>query len=314
MSRKEKILNCFNARDELSIDNARYQDFTRRLFNFLLEEDLGKGDVSQYPPAAFGKKIECAIIVKEEGVVAGLEEIIFLLGQYRVKVLTDFLDGDIIKIGDVLLKLQGEAGKILALERTVLNILQRFCGIATMTARYQSRIGRQDCFIIGTRKTLFGFWDKKAVQSGGGLTHRLNLEDAVMLKENHLDLLKKNGVSIFETLENIIRKNKGLRFIEIEVTYEQEFWEMARNLEKVKFDVPKVLMFDHFTVHQIRNLIEEMQKRGIYDDLLLEASGDITLETVSSYAEAGIDVISSGALTHSVKGLDLTLLFNYQNK
>jgi len=311
MTRREKILKCFDAKDELTINNPKYKDFTKRLFDFILEADLGEGDASQFPPKAYQKKVECVIIVKENGYVAGLEEIVFLLSQYKIKSLTEFKDGDRIKIGDVLLKIQGESGKILALERTILNILQRMCGIATMTAKFMGRIKRDDCFAIGTRKTLLGFWDKKAVQCGGGLSHRLNLEDAAMLKENHLNVL---GSDVVDGIENIIRRNQNLRFIEIEVTNEDEFWVMARHLCNVKFDIPKVIMFDHFTIAQIKKIIGEMQIKGIYDEIFLEASGNIELNSIEEYAKSGVDVMSSGALTHSVKGLDLSLLFNYKNK
>lgn len=309
MTRLEKILECFDAKHELTIDNPKYKNFTEELFEFLLESDLGNGDASQFPPSAYQKTIECAIVVKENGIAAGLEEIEHLLNKYKVKMITDFQDGSKIKIGQILMKIQGESGRILALERTILNILQRLCGIATMTAKYMEQITRKECFAIGTRKTLLGFWDKKAVQCGGGLSHRLNLEDAAMLKENHLNVL---APEILDGLENIIRQNNNLRFIEIEVTNEKEFWIMARHLCNVKFDIPKVIMFDHFTIGQIKKIIAEMQLKGIYDEILLEASGNIDLKSIGKFAQSGVDVISSGALTHSVEGLDLSLLFNYK--
>jgi len=314
MARKEKILSCFDATEELKLGNQFYQDFTVRLFDFLLESDLGGGDASQFPPKAYHEQIECAIVVKENGIAAGLEEIQFLLQRHNIKSLTTIKDGDKINIGDVLMKIRGEAGDILSLERTILNILQRLCGIATMTSNYKARISSDECYVIGTRKTLFGFWDKKAVQCGGGLSHRLNLEDAAMLKENHLDILNKTGCDdcLDKGLQEIVKNNQTLRFVEVEVTSEEEFWKIAYALMRVQKNVHKVIMFDHFTIHQIKKIINEMQIKGIYDDILLEASGNITLESIGDFAESGVDVISSGALTHSVTGLDLSLLFDYK--
>ncbi|MFP4547101.1 MAG: carboxylating nicotinate-nucleotide diphosphorylase [Fidelibacterota bacterium] len=313
MDRNEKILTCFDTTDELTITNEFYQDFTKRLFSFLIESDLGVGDASQFPAKAYQQRVECAIIVKENGVAAGLEEIQFLLKKHGIESVTETKDGDNIKLGDVLMKIRGEAGRILALERTILNILQRLCGIATMTANYRSRIKRDNCYVIGTRKTLFGYWDKKAVQCGGGLSHRLNLEDAAMLKENHLDILDKTGCDdcLDKGLEEVVKNNEKLRFVEVEVTDEKQFWKVAYSLVRLQYDVNKVIMFDHFTIHQIKKIINEMQIKGIYDDILLEASGNIDLESIGAFAESGVDVVSSGALTHSVTGLDLSLLFDY---
>lgn len=316
MDRKERILKCFNAQDELSVRNKKYQNFTEDMFNFLLKMDIGSGDSTQYPAKAYKKRIECAIVVKENGYVAGLEEVLHILNLYKIAVITEFIDGDKIVIGDILLKMQGESGQILKLERTILNILQRLCGIATMTSQYKERINKDDCYVIGTRKTLWGFWDKRAVQSGKGLSHRLNLEDAAMLKENHLNILKTtcNENYILQGLDNIKKNNPYLRFIEVEVTNKTEFWKVAYNLSKLRTNIPKVIMLDHFTIYQIKSLINEMELKGLYDEILLEASGNITLDNISNFAKSGVDVISSGALTHSAKGLDLSLLFDYKKK
>ena len=314
MDRKEKILQCFDASDELLVNNKKYEDFTLKLFDFLLEMDMGKGDATQFPARLYRKKIECVIVSKEAGVIAGLSEIELILKTHHVKMLTDFSDGDKIKCGNILIKLYGKAGDILALERTILNILQRLCGIATMTAKYKEKIKRDDCFVIGTRKTIWGFWDKRAVQCGGGLSHRLNLEDAAMLKENHLNILKTSNEKdkFLFGLKEIITNNPNLRFIEVEVTNEEEFWKVAYSFSKLITNIPKVIMFDHFTIFQIKKLIYELDTKGLYDDILLETSGNITLNSIEDFAKSGVDVISSGALTHSVTGLDLSLLFDYK--
>ncbi len=312
MNRELMIRNCFDAKSELSISNEKYIKFTKELFNFLLKMDIEDGDSSQHPLEYYKKVISCSIIVKEKGIAAGLDEISFLLKEEGLGLHTNFKDGDEINIGDELYLIRGEAGKILSIERTVLNILQRLCGIASLTKKYTEKIKRSDCFVMGTRKTLWGYWDKQAVRCGGGLSHRLNLADAAMLKENHLSLLKSsNKENLLEFgLSEIIKNSPNLRFVEVEVTSIEEFWYVVKNLVELEKNIPGVIMFDHFKPEQIKSLIRELKQKGLYDKILLEASGNITLKTIYEYSKSGIDVVSSGALTHSAPGLDLSLIFN----
>ncbi len=312
MNRELMIRNCFDAKSELSISNEKYIKFTKELFNFLLKMDIEDGDSSQHPLEYYKKVISCSIIVKEKGIAAGLDEISFLLKEEGLGLHTNFKDGDEINIGDELYLIRGEAGKILSIERTVLNILQRLCGIASLTKKYTEKIKRSDCFVMGTRKTLWGYWDKQAVRCGGGLSHRLNLADAAMLKENHLSLLKSsNKENLLEFgLSEIIKNSQNLRFVEVEVTSIEEFWYVVKNLVELEKNIPGVIMFDHFKPEQIKSLIRELKQKGLYDKILLEASGNITLKTIYEYSKSGVDVVSSGALTHSAPGLDLSLIFN----
>jgi nicotinate-nucleotide pyrophosphorylase (carboxylating) len=154
--------------------------------------------------------------------------------------------------------------------------------------------------------------DKRAIQCGGGLTHRLGLHDAAMLKENHLAILRKskNPDSLKLAVTEMISAYPYLRFIEIEVTNTDEYREMLGYMKNITAPFPFVIMFDHFAPEQIPALIVEAKAKKLYNHILFEASGNISIETIRDYAESGVDVISIGALTHSVTSADFSLLFD----
>jgi len=308
MLRREKIINCFDARESLTLDHPVYKQYSQEIFRSYLEQDLGKGDVSQYPRELYARKITAKIIAKSAGVAAGLRESIYLLQLRHIIGHSDHIDGDHIKPGEILLTLTGEIGAIMAVERTILNILQRFCGIASLTAEYVRQLRCDCCFIIGTRKTLWSYWDKRALQSGGGLSHRLSLDDAIMLKDNHLRLIKSAEPYLLkDIISELGHRNPDLRFIEVEVSTENEFWQILEVYATLQTSLPKVIMFDHFGADKINQLIEEIKSQEIYDQVLFEASGNITQKQITEYSLSGVDVISCGALTHSAIGLDLSL-------
>jgi len=309
--RSEKIRKCFDAANELKIVNEKYRRFVLNFFDNLLSIDLENGDVSQQPEEAYQYETDAAIIVKSFGIVAGLEEAIFILENKGLNLSSNLYSGNEIHPGDTLLSIKGKTSTILTLERTILNILQRLSGIATITKKYTDLITHTNCFVAATRKTFWGLLDKRAVQCGGGLTHRLSLYDAAMLKENHLAILKKSigNQAIKTAIQESIKKFPSLRFIEVEVTSNEEFWEIVNIFNSIEAQVPKVIMFDHFLPEKITSLIEKLKTRNLHDQILLEASGNISLETVVSYAESGVDVISVGALTHSAPSMDYSLIF-----
>jgi len=309
-NRKQRVENCFNAAAELSPRNPDYRNYTRSLFRDYLREDIPASDVSCLPESVYGQSVTAQIIAKEDTIAAGMAEVLAVLEGTDIAVQTHFSDGQAVPQNRTLVSLQGPIGSILKWERTLLNVLQRLCGIASLTAEFVARIGDTDCRITGTRKTIWGPLDKRAIQCGGGLSHRLNLSDAVMLKENHLRILRESGDAgaIQKSIEQIIARFPKLRFLEIEVTQPDEFRQMIAILTNVVTDIPKVIMFDHFTPAEIRQLLSETKTKEQYGEILFEASGNITLATVSEYARSGVDVISSGALTHSAPSKDLTLL------
>lgn len=311
-SRSTVIRNAFDAVEELDLQKPSYGEAVLALFSRMLNEDLGQGDVSLFPQETYRTNYRARIIAKSPAIIAGLEETIFFLDSKNIKCSTKYRSGDAINTGDVLLTMDGRATLILSLERTILNILQRFCGIASMTHSYVDRISGTSAFIAGTRKTLWGLPDKRAVQCGGGLTHRLGLHDAAILKENHLAILhqSKNQNLFKQAISDIIATYPYLKFIEIEVTNAEEFMRTLPYLRQITAPFPFVIMFDHFTADQIPELIGKTKQLHLYNNILFEASGNISLETVRDYAESGVDVISVGALTHSVTSADLSLLID----
>lgn len=310
MNRKEKIIQCFDNRTEISLQNQEYVDFVKQTFKNSLNNDIKSGDASQLPRKLYQYETRANIIAKQTGIIGGLEEIVHILKSFELNIETFFEDGERIDNNEIMLTISGKISQLLKLERTILNFLQRLCGIATKTKKFADQINHTDCFVIGTRKTIWGMWDKKAVQCGNGLSHRIGLYDAAMLKENHLKILKQeNGFqAIKSSIENII-ETKNPRFIEVEVTSLREFRKISELLAGIDDKTPKVIMFDHFSPTKIKGCLEEAQENKQYDKIFFEASGNITLDNIRDYAEAGVDVISSGALTHSVKSLDLSMLF-----
>lgn len=259
-----------------------------------LEEDLGNDDDSSgiVPDIrAFG-----SIVCKEDGVLAGLEEATKVFDYFHLGTNSDFVDGQKIKKGDVVLRIAGNAADLLRGERLALNFLGRMSGIATFTSRCVSLAPHVR--IAATRKTTPGFrkFEKKAVKLGGGDTHRYDLSSAVMIKDNHIAILGIEGA--------ITAARKAASFtkkIEIEV----ESIEDALLAARLGADI---IMFDNMSPADIIKGAVEVRKINPY--ILLEASGGITLSNLREYANAGIDVISLGALTRDAKWLDFSLDVN----
>ncbi len=308
--RSEQIRKCFDASAELHLEYQYYRDLVLAFFENLLAMDLGGGDASRQPVEYYDHQTTAIIKAKSPAVIAGLAEIRFFLEHHRLKSQTDFHDGQSLTGGETVLTIEGQAGQILAVERTILNIFQRLSGIATVTAEYSRALTGLPCFVAATRKTLWGIIDKSALQYGGGLTHRLGLSDAAMLKENHLAVLRKSGnpQALPHALRSIVRNDPLLSFVEIEVTNDDEFRQAVAAFRNLTTDVYRVIMFDHFKPEKIRDLVATTKAEGVYSEILFEASGNITLETIRNYADAGVDVVSVGALTHSVKSTDYSLL------
>lgn len=304
------IRNTFNAAAELSLSRSSYRHKVFSLFDNMIAEDVRHGDVSQLPKSAYAAVLTAKIIAKSPAVLAGLDEAICYLSHRELEVRSDYQNSQPVNPGDILLEINGKAAEILAIERSVLNILQRLSGIATTTKSYVDKTAGTTSFIVGTRKTLWGLIDKCAIQCGGGLTHRLGLYDAAMLKENHLTILRNsnNPAALPDAVAEIISTYPYLRFIEIEVANADDFSTVLSCLENITAPFPFVIMFDHFEPAEIKVLISTVKSKPIYNHLLFEASGNINLDTVEAYAGSDVDVISIGALTHSVNSADFSLL------
>jgi nicotinate-nucleotide pyrophosphorylase (carboxylating) len=264
-----------------------------------LREDIGDGDhstLSCVPENARGK---AELIVKEDGILAGVElaKMIFHRFDPTLEIEIYIQDGTPVKKGDIAFIVEGSSRSILSTERLVLNFMQRMSGIATQTNRIVSIIDGCSTKLLDTRKTTPGirYMEKWAVRIGGGYNHRFALYDMIMLKDNHVDYAGGIQPAIQRANDYLLKTNKDLK-IEIEVRNRKELEEVLR--------VGKVdrIMLDNFTPAEISAVLPLIPSQ--YET---EASGGITMENIRSYAETGVQFISVGALTHSVKSLDMSL-------
>lgn len=269
------------------------------LFNLAFSEDVGDGDhttLSTIPAEARGKS---KLLIKEEGILSGVEIARKVLYKVDPQLKMDVFinDGAHVKPGDVAFTVEGSVRSLLIAERTMLNIMQRMSGVATMTARYQKRLEGLHTKVLDTRKTTPGMrmLEKEAVKTGGGMNHRIGLFDMILIKDNHIDFAGGIENAVNAAKEYCRQNGKENLKIEVEV----------RSLE----DIPVVLglggvdriMFDNFTPELTRKAVELVAGR-----CETESSGGITYDTLREYGETGVDFISVGALTHSVKGLDMS--------
>ncbi|MCW3807089.1 carboxylating nicotinate-nucleotide diphosphorylase [Plebeiibacterium marinum] len=269
------------------------------LIDNAIREDVGDGDhssLSCIPASATGK---AQLLVKENGIIAGVEiaERVFKKFDPQIKIERFIEDGTEVKTGDIVFTVEGKVLDLLKAERLVLNIMQRMSGIATRTNIYVKRLEGLHTRVLDTRKTTPGLREieKLAVKIGGGVNHRIGLYDMIMLKDNHIDFAGGIEKAIHSVHKYLKEKNKDLK-IEVEVRNFDELNEVLRvgNIHRI--------MLDNFSPAETKKAVELID--GKYET---ESSGGITLETLRSYAECGVDYISVGALTHHIKSMDLSL-------
>ena len=265
-----------------------------------LLEDMGFTDLTSellVPEEAWA---EAEVVAKEEGILAGIEEAKTAFELLGAEVLKALEDGSRIRPGDVVMRVRGPARALLAAERTALNFLMRMSGIATATADMvkKARSVNPKVRIAATRKTAPGlrFFDKKAVEIGGGDTHRLRLEDCVLIKDNHIAIVGSVSEAVRKAREEVSFTKK----VEVEVSSPEEAVEAARA-------GADIIMLDNFTVEEVLRALRALEEEGLRASVLVEASGRIGPENVADYARTGVDVISSGYLTHSAKALDFSM-------
>ncbi len=263
-----------------------------------LEEDLVFGDVTT-ELLVEPREVEAAVVSREGGVIAGIREAVELLDLVGIRVLESVKDGSRMPPGTIL-RMKGLNQRILMVERTLLNMMARMSGIATETARYveAARRGNARVVIAATRKTAPGLrWlDKRAVEMGGGDAHRMALHDLILIKSNHVAEVGDAG----ECVRRAKAKGSFTRKVEVEVGTIQD----ALSCAKAGADI---IMLDNMSIGEMSGTIKALETQGLRHAVLLEASGSISLENVSQIAGLGVDVISVGALTHSVRSLDLAL-------
>ena len=267
------------------------------LLTLAFAEDVGDGDHTTLSTIPADERGVQRLIVKEEGILAGVEiaRKVFEKFDPELKMTVYIEDGARVKPGDIAFEVEGTVRSLLQTERVMLNIMQRMSGIATQTARYQERLEGLKTKVLDTRKTTPGMrmLEKEAVRIGGGCNHRIGLFDMILIKDNHVDFAGGIKQAVNAAKSYCKEKGKDLK-IEVEVR------DTAEILEALEAGADRI-MLDNFTPERTREAVELIGGR-----VEVESSGGITLENLREYGECGVDFISVGALTHSVKGLDMS--------
>jgi nicotinate-nucleotide pyrophosphorylase (carboxylating) len=270
-----------------------------RKINKFLQEDVGQGDITTALIPS-DMVIEAEVIAKEDGTIAGIEEGIAFLQSHDFQVKPLVSDGENVKKRKVILRIVGNARTLLSIERTLLNLLSRMSGIATKTRCLieKTRSAGYKTQVACTRKVAPGllYFDKKAVMLGGGDTHRLHLDDMILIKDNHLAIIGGISKAVKKARETVSFSKK----IEIEVASADQALEAAEA-------GADIIMLDNFSPHRIREAITLLKKKRLREKVLIEASGGINEQNILEYAASGVDVVSLGEITDSVKALDISL-------
>ena len=278
---------------------TEYIPFVEELIELAIKEDIGDGDHTSLATIPHEERGRMRLLVKQEGVIAGIEVARMVLRRLDPDVQFDqrIEDGQPVHVGDVAFYVEGRIISLLQAERILLNIMQRMSGVATCTARYVRELEGTGCRVLDTRKTTPGMrvLEKMAVRLGGGETHRMGLFDMILLKDNHIDFAGVIANALGAVRRYLTEQGRSLP-IEIEVRSLEDIDEVfaAGGADRI--------MLDNFSVEMTRRAVEKNDGR-----CEIESSGGITLETMRAYAECGVDFVSVGALTHHISSLDMSL-------
>lgn len=269
-----------------------------KIVRYMLEEDEGFGDVTSNALIDKDDVSVGQIFSKEDGILAGIDIAREIFESRDITVIFNLNDGTEISKGDLLIHVVGNTRDILLLERTVLNLLMRMSGVATAANHYVNLVKDYDVIVAGTRKTApaIAKFDKYALAVGGADTHRFSLDDMVLIKDNHI-------MAVGTPLEALKKAQNNVSFskkIEIEVETLEDAIQCVEN----KADI---VMLDNMNPSEVKEVLNQLDKLGIRNNSLIEVSGGINHETICEFAEAGVDIISSGALTHSTRSLNFGL-------
>ena len=278
---------------------TEYIPFVEELIELAIKEDIGDGDHTSLATIPHEERGRMRLLVKQEGVIAGIEVARMVLRRLDPDVQFDqrIEDGQPVHVGDVAFYVEGRIISLLQAERILLNIMQRMSGVATCTARYVRELEGTGCRVLDTRKTTPGMrvLEKMAVRLGGGENHRMGLFDMILLKDNHVDFAGGIANALGAVRRYLAEQGRSLP-IEIEVRSLEDIDEVfaAGGADRI--------MLDNFSVEMTRRAVEKIDGR-----CEIESSGGITLETMRAYAECGVDFVSVGALTHHISSLDMSL-------
>jgi len=266
----------------------------------LVYEDIGFEDLTTRALIPPGMNVEGRIIAKEKGILAGIDLATDIFNEFSVETSIHKYDGEKLFTNQVIMEVYGDARNILSVERTVLNLLMRMSGIATLTKEMllKAKNVNSDIIVAGTRKTTPGmqFYEKDAIRSGGGDTHRYRLDDCVLIKDNHLSIVG-NVSDAIKRAKNYVSFTKK---IEIEVETINEALQAARS-------GVDIIMLDNMPIKNVIEVLSTLKEHRLRDKVIVEVSGGVNLENIDDYAKTGVDVISTGYLTHSARSLDMSL-------
>lgn len=270
------------------------------IIKYMLREDEGFGDVTSNALIPENKIFYAKLISKDDGILAGIEIIKEMFLEYGIEIISSKNDGDEINKGDVLLELEGNARKILLLERTALNLLMRMSGVATVTNRVVTKVNgvNPKIRVAGTRKTAPALqkYDKLAIAIGGGDPHRFALDDMILIKDNHIAVVG----SVKEALQLAKENNSFSKKIEIEVESIEDAIIASEN-------GADIIMFDNMSPEQAQNALDALNEKDLRFNVLIEISGGITEDNILDYAPLDVDIISLGSLTHATPSLNFSL-------
>lgn len=263
-------------------------------------DDIGYEDITTNSLIPENKWAQAEILCKEDGILAGMDVAHYIINEFGLNISSSYLDGEDIHKGDIILEFEGNAKDILMVERSILNYLMHLSGIATLVKNTCDRVKEvnPNVKVACTRKTTPGLQklEKKAVEIGGGDTHRFKLDDCVLIKDNHIQVVGGVIESIELAKENVSFTKK----IEIEVESEED-------AVRASMFGADIVMLDNMTPKEISSVLNTLKERKLREDVIIEVSGGINPENILNYAELDVDVISSGFITNSAKSLDLSL-------
>ena len=263
-------------------------------------DDIGFEDITTNSLVPENKWAQAEILCKEDGVLAGMEVAHYIINEFGLNISSTFFDGDDIRKGDVILEFEGKARDVLIVERSILNYMMHLSGIATVVRKTCEKVKEinPNVRVACTRKTTPGLQklEKKAVEIGGGDTHRFKLDDCVLIKDNHIQVVGGVIESIELAKENVSFTKK----IEIEVENEED-------AVRASMFGADIVMLDNMTPDEIESVLNTLKERRLREDVLIEFSGGINTDNIEDYAKLDVDVISSGFITNSAKSLDLSL-------
>jgi len=309
--RLEKVMSTHNVGWRLDFQNPSYKKFTEELLLMLFLEDLGSGgDITSAVSDLRNKNAVASVIARNEGIVSGLEEVDCLLKASRpnlsdpIRTVRRSANGSHVKKGREIAAYGGKATDLLSVERTLLNVIGRMSGIASL-AKQMVKMAGNNVLVVPTRKTYWGLLDKRACFDGGAGTHRLNLSDAILIKDNHI-----NAAGGINRALRLLSGNKVTpRFMEIEAESLGDVVEILKVYGSDRFKVPFFIMLDNMSPSEVKETVTLLRRSRFSDEIFLEVSGGIDLSNIKKYAVTGVDVISSGSMTHSAPWFDVSMEF-----